>query len=94
MPFQAGYIYPLVDAESYDDDYGTGFGFVAIAHDAEPGECYIHDAWIVDENGNVHPGYDANPVPVRLQDVIEDQGRPNPAPLPEPTSVFTGGFFR
>src|SRR3546814_7962715 len=63
MPFLAGFIYPLVDADRFDDDFGEGYDHIMIPHDASPGDCYIHDAWIVNAEGKVHPGYEANPHP-------------------------------
>lgn len=87
--FQPGFIYPLKDATRYDDELGTGFDHIAIAHDADGIErCFILDAWIADREGNVHPGYGANPVPIRIDDVAVERGRPLGRALPEPMSVF------
>jgi hypothetical protein len=92
MPFLAGYIYPLIDADHFDDDLGTGYDHIMIPHDATPGECYIHDAWIVNSDGEVHPGYNANPHPFRLDSVEIEKGRPLDAELPSPKSIFDSSF--
>lgn len=88
--FTAGWIYELKDPSRYNDEAGEGYGCVAIARDAEPGTCWSHDAWIVNARGEVHPGYDSNPVPVRLEDVDLASGRPLDGDLPEPRDVFGG----
>lgn len=90
MYFQAGYIYPLVDPDLYDDDLGTGYDHVMIDHDATPGECTIHDAWIVNTDGDVHPGYNACPVPFRFDSVKLDEGRPFNVELPKAQSILDG----
>lgn len=89
MPFLAGHIYPLLDPRHYDDDFGVGFGHIMIPHEATPGDCYIHDAWIVNTEGEVHPGYDGSPVPIRADDVEIENGRPLDITLPEPKSIFS-----
>ena len=95
MSFQAGYIYPLLDPERYDDeDLGTGYDHVAIEHDAQPNGCYVHDAWIVNSKGDVHPGYGECPVPMRPEDVDLARGRRLERSLPTARSVFDGPFFR
>jgi len=70
MTFVAGRTYLLADQDSYDDDYGTGYGFVRAVEGADG--CLVADCWIVDGHGNVHPGYDCSPVPVRFTDVHGD----------------------
>jgi hypothetical protein len=93
--FQAGFIYPLIDPEHYDDDdHGSGYDHVAIDHDANPGDCYIHDAWVVNSVGEVHPGYNACPIPIRREDVDIARGRPLEAALPAAQSIFDSPFFR
>ena len=76
MPFQQHFIYPLKDAERYDDDFGEGFDHALLADygPISPG-CLIHDAWIVTAAGDVHPGFNVSPVPIRLEDVDEAKGR-------------------
>jgi hypothetical protein len=76
MPFQPDYIYPLREPTRFDDDMGTGYDHALLA-DYGPiaPECYVHDAWIVTARGEVHPGYARGPVPIRLVDVDETQGR-------------------
>src|SRR3546814_14858836 len=87
MPFLAGFIYPLVDADRFDDDFGEGYDHIMIPHDASPGDCYIHDAWIVNAEGKVHPGYEANPHPFRLDCVVIGKGRPLSVDLPHTRSI-------
>jgi hypothetical protein len=72
--FQAGYAYPLNDPERYDEDGVSGFRYALIDPDADPGECHTHDAWIVNENATVHPGYAQSPIPVRRQDLDMNAG--------------------
>lgn len=89
MPFRAGWIYPLKDATRYDDEFGAGFDHAAVPHDAEGIEmAFIVDCWIVDRTGNVHPGYNASPIPIQLEDIDIACGRPLEATLPEPSSVL------
>lgn len=94
--FQAGFIYPLKDKERYDDDLGTGYDHVAVPHDADDfvERCSLLDCWIVNKDGEVHPGYDANPVPIQREDVEIDEGVRNPKDLPKPKSIFEGPWFR
>lgn len=65
--FQTGVTYPLKDPESYDDEYGQGYAYAQ-----SYGNCdgmIITDCWIVDKDGNIHPGMDESPVPVHIDDV-------------------------
>lgn len=94
IPFQAGYIYPLREPDSYDDEYGEGYAYMAIPHDREPGDCYMVDAWIVNERGHPHPGYGDCPVPVRRDDLVMAKGRFLDDNLPEPKSVFDSPWGR
>ena len=85
MSAQAGYMYPLADPTSYDNDEGTGFGYAAIPHDSgDVSQFYVFDVWIVDQDGNPHPGYEANPVPIRPEDLDLTASKPAPE-LPERT---------
>lgn len=70
MPFKQNYIYPLKDPERYNDDFGYEYDHALLA-DYGPiaPDCWVHDAWIVKANGEVHPGLSESPVPVRLEDV-------------------------
>jgi hypothetical protein len=77
--FEAGLMYPLNDPTRYDDEYGEGYGFAAIDEDAIPGECWVHDCWIVNARGEKHPGLNECPVPIRRDAVDMNRGRPNPA---------------
>ena len=58
-----GYRYELNDdwKEYYDDNGGVGY------HYAEPvkyaNDCIIGDCWIVNAQGQRHPGFDVSPVP-------------------------------
>lgn len=77
MPFQQNYIYPLKDADRFDDEFGEGFDHALLADRGPiaPG-VWVHDSWIVKANGKVHPGLSESPVPIRLEDVDETLGRP------------------
>lgn len=92
MPFRAGHIYPLNDPEHYNDDFGVGYDHAMIAHDAVPGDCYIHDAWIVNSAGQTHPGFDACPIPIRQEDVKMARGRHLDVALPVPKTIFDSSF--
>lgn len=71
MSFVSGTAYPLRDPTHYDDeDFGEGYG-LALAADGTDG-CVIADCWIVNRQGEIHPGYRESPVPVRYQDVVDD----------------------
>lgn len=94
MPFLAGYIYPLIDTDRFDDEFGEGYDHIMIPHDATPGDCYLHDAWIVNSAGEIHPGYNAVPHPFRLECVDIDRGRPLDIDLPAPKSIFESDFVR
>lgn len=36
----------------------------------DSGNFYLCDCWIVDRNGNKHPGYSVCPVPIRTEGMI------------------------
>lgn len=65
--FRSDTLYALLDPESYDDEFGTGFGHALSTPDVDG--CLIADCWIVDAEGNRHPGYDESPVPMRISDL-------------------------
>jgi len=100
---QAGWIYPLADPDRYWDEddadtYGIDsqkrYSYARVATDADPGECYIHDVWIVDDEGRIHPGYDSCPVPVRTDDLVLSRGRSMAGETPKPKSIFDSGWLR
>lgn len=100
---QAGWLYPFVDpdqywdeddAETYDIEPEKRFSYARIPTDAHPGDCYILDAWIVDDEGRMHPGYDACPVPVRKEDLDLERGRPLAGETPKPKTIFDSGWLR
>lgn len=70
MSFQAGRIYPLREADRFDDEFGKGYGFVKVA-DYGVG-CLMSDCWVVNAKGELHPGLAESPVPVRYVDVVDD----------------------
>ena len=94
MPFTAGYIYPLQNPTRFDDELGEGYDHVAVPEDMDPGTCSMIDMWPVNSVGEVHPGYDACPVPVRAEDVDMEKGRPLNAALPKPQSIFDSPWPR
>lgn len=67
--------YPLLDPERYDDEFGEGYGFAAVA-DAQCEGAWIADCWVVDREGAVHPGYAESPVPIRADDLDIANGFP------------------
>ena len=75
MPFRQNHIYPLIDAARFDDVFGAGYDHALLA-DYGPVDlaCWVHDAWIVKANGDVHPGLNVSPVPVIIHDVDEASG--------------------
>ena len=94
---QSGWIYPLVDPDRYWDEddadrYAISpdkrYSYALIPSDLDPGDCYVVDAWISDENGNPHPGYDQCPVPILKEDVDLSRGRKLGAPCPTRQSIF------
>jgi len=85
--FRAGWIYPLLETDRFDDDFGTGFDHAAIPADYDPQTVSICDAWICNAKGEVHPGYNSNPVPISIEGIDVDKGRKLDAALPEPVSV-------
>lgn len=70
---KGGMIYPLKDPENYDDHLGSGFTHALPAHGPDE-DYYIADCWIVDAEGNQHPGLFDCPVPVRGEDLEIDSG--------------------
>lgn len=90
MTFKSGMTYALKDSSSYDDEYGEGYGY-AQAY----GDCtgmFMTDCWIVNEQGEIHPGLNDQPVPVRFEDVVAESGRPTDGPIKERSEPF-GGLF-
>ena len=91
-----GYVYPLCDPESFDDEDEqlVGYRFAVVPRDAGvTDKTWLADMWIVNESGEVHPGMNANPVPVRKDAVQLGQGRPFDGKLPEPVSVMDSPFL-
>lgn len=77
MPFLAHHIYPLKHPERFDDELGAGFDHALLADRGPiPAGGWVHDAWIVTREGDLHPGLNSSPVPVRLEDVHENRGHP------------------
>ena len=101
--FRPGWIYRLNDADAYWDEedaerYGIDasrrFDHVRIPSDEDPGDCYMVDAWVVDADAAPHPGYDACPVPVRLEDVDVLGGRPMSEPTPVRKGILDSDWIR
>ena len=63
--FQKDRLYRLKDPATYDDEYGQGYCLCRPVG----GEYPITDCWIVNADGEVHPGLCNSPVPVRIEDV-------------------------
>jgi hypothetical protein len=100
---RAGWIYPLGDPDRYWDEddaerYGIDpdkrYSYARVPAESDPGECYLVDMWIVDEEGRIHPGYDACPVPIQKQDLDITRGRPGAGTTPRPRNVFDSDWLR
>ena len=90
MGFKPNHIYPLKDADTYDDeDWGVGFDHVYIPGDiGDVSQCYICDAWVVNAAGENHPGYEGCPVPIHVDAVDLNAGRAVDLEMPERASPF------
>jgi hypothetical protein len=64
----AGNIYK-VDEESIWWEEGDTYCYAIPAGYVLPTN-YIGDCWIVDVNRNIHPGYDASPIPLQKESLI------------------------
>jgi hypothetical protein len=65
-----GVAYPLNDPERFDDEeYGTGYAYVMVPNGEGEHDYWMRDMWVVNEKGEVHPGYDASPMPIRMEDI-------------------------
>jgi len=62
-------IHPISD-EAIEDDYGE-YVFAAPVGPLEG--LYVIDCWLVNKDGEVHPGYSVSPVPIRVQYLGEPQ---------------------
>jgi len=74
--FKSNTVYRLKDPVRYNDEYGEGYDRVETF-----GECdgmYMTDCWVVNQLGEIHPGYCECPVPIRFEDV-EEQNVQQPA---------------
>ena len=65
--FKSAKIYKLINGDHYDDEYGEGFDHVETYGDSDG--SYITDCWVVNSDGDVHPGYENSPVPIRFDRV-------------------------
>lgn len=78
---QPGFRYPLLTPDRFDDEFGEGFAFALIPSDGMAG-ARIHDAWVVNERNQLHPGYSANAVPVLADDLDLTRAVPSEDPTP------------
>jgi hypothetical protein len=92
--FQAGWCYPLLEKGLHDDDFGAGFDFVAVPHDTDVPGLHIQDCWLVNAQGEVHPGYGSNPIPISIAAVDIAAGKPFEGALPVPKSIFDSPWFK
>lgn len=70
-------LYLLEDPTQYDDDFGTGYGFAWFDVSEPETGMYVMDAWIVNERGDVHPGYDQCPIPLLIEGALRmEAGQP------------------
>ncbi len=72
---RAGHAYPFNDPCRFDDDDGQGFAY-ALVPDHESGSGGVRMAWVVDAQGEPHPGYASSTVPVAPGDVDRRRGFP------------------
>lgn len=71
MSFKKKTVYLLKDPEHFDDEeYGSGYDHVETYGDCDG--MYITDCWVVNAKGEIHPGYNECPVPVRFDNVAEE----------------------
>lgn len=71
---QAGYAYPLTNAQRYDDELGEGYDHAAAPVGEEGGRYSVRDMWPVKADGSIHPGYDQCPVPMTNGDYDLSRG--------------------
>jgi hypothetical protein len=74
--FETGMSYQLKYPTSYDDEFGEGYTRVETYGKIECEGMYIVDCWVVNEQGEIHPGMTESPVPVNFNDVIAESARP------------------
>lgn len=90
MTFKTGMTYALKDPSAYDDDYGEGYGY-AQAY----GDCtgmFMTDCWIVNAQGEIHPGLNDQPVPVRFDSVEATSAVATEGEMKERGAPFAGIF--
>lgn len=78
---QPGFRYPLLTPGRFDDEFGEGFAFALIPKDGVAG-ARVHDAWIVNSKGELHPGYSADAIPVLADDLDLTAAIPGQDPTP------------
>lgn len=87
MTFKSKTVYKLKDPKHFDDEeYGEGYDHVETY-----GECdgmHITDCWVVNNKGEIHPGYNGSPVPVRFDDIEAETSLPAVNSEVERSSVF------
>ena len=84
-----GFAYPLCDPGRYDDEYGVGYDHATLPKGARaslPGGAVmsINDMWICRATGDVHPGLNACPIPVRIENIDLSAGKRIEKELPDP----------
>lgn len=72
--FKGGTRYRLLDPQRYDDEMGEGYAWAESVQGADGSR--IADCWICNDRGEVHPGYDACPVPILFEDLDGDSAEP------------------
>jgi hypothetical protein len=45
------------------------YRYITPAYGEDSRDCFMADCWIVDKHGNVNPGTNVSPVPVRLSSI-------------------------
>lgn len=78
---QPGYRYPLLTPDRFDDELGEGYAFAMIPSGGIAG-VHVHDAWIVNERGELHPGYSADAIPVLAADLDLTRAAASDDPTP------------
>lgn len=74
--FKSNTSYALKNPTAYDDEYGTGYGRAETYGPIDCEGMFIVDCWIVNDVGEVHPGYNESPVPVRFEDLVPESAMP------------------
>lgn len=65
-PFISKYVMYEIEGSVYDEEWPEFAFYIP----CDSGNFWMVDCWIVDEEGNVHPGYDVAGVPVQTKNFV------------------------